>query len=372
VGSLAAGVAHEINNPLAYILSNLNHLWARIGESSGLSRAEKEAQQEIISDSLEGAGRVRRIVRDLWSLSPRAQEETESVDVNAVLESCINVAMNEIRHRATLVRELGDTPLVSGDRTRLAQVLLNLLVNAAQAIPEGDAAAQRITVRTRFDAESDTVEVEVADTGTGIPAANLDRIFEPFFTTKPVGRGMGLGLSICHGIVAALGGRLTVRSRESEGSTFTVTLRAARRGEVAERPRAPDTVPESDLTARLLVIDDDPSVARALSRTLRQRDVTVAIGGRAGLAAIEKDTFDVVICDVMMPDVSGLDVYRRMRELRAGSERAIVFVTGGAFTDAANAFLERIPNPRIAKPFEPEELRAAIRRVLASRAGRSP
>jgi signal transduction histidine kinase/CheY-like chemotaxis protein len=368
VGSLAAGVAHEINNPLAYILANLDHLATRIGETSGLALAEKAPLQEVIAESLAGAERVRCIVRDLWSLSPRAHEEQESVDVRGVLESCMNVAMNEIRHRATLVRELGDAPPVIGDRTRLAQVFLNLLVNAAQAIPEGDAAAQRITVRTRFDAASDMVHVDVADTGRGIPAANLDRIFEPFFTTKPVGRGMGLGLSICHGIVTGLGGRLTVRSRVGEGSTFTVSLRVAHSNEVAARRRpSPDAVPGSESMARLLVIDDDPSVARALRRALPQRDVTVAIGGRAGLAALEGGTFDAVICDVMMPDVSGIDIYRRMRELRAGSELTMVFVTGAAFTDAASAFLRAVPNACIAKPFEPEDVRAAVRRVLASR-----
>jgi CheY-like chemotaxis protein len=258
---------------------------------------------------------------------------------------------------------------VIGDRSRLAQVFLNLLVNAAHAIPEGDAAGQRITVRTRFDAAAEVVEIDVADTGAGIPAANLDRIFEPFFTTKPVGRGMGLGLSICNGIVSALGGRLTVRSREGEGSTFTVALPRAGPPAVAarSRPRPEDPAPESESTARLLVIDDDPSVARALRRALRQREVTVAIGGRAGLAALEGGTFDAVVCDVMMPDVSGMDVYRRMSELRPGSERTIVFVTGGTFTAAASTFLETVPNARIAKPFEPEEVRAAVRRVLSSR-----
>jgi PAS domain S-box-containing protein len=371
VGSLAAGVAHEINNPLAYILANLEHLWSRLGDASGLPLAERSALREVVADSLEGAERVRRIVRDLWSLSPHAHEEQESVDVRAVLESCISVAMNEIRHRATLVRELGDVPPVVGDRTRLAQVLLNLLVNAAQAIPEGNASAQRITVRARLVAASGTVEVDVADTGAGIPAANLHRIFEPFFTTKPVGRGMGLGLSICHGIVAALGGRLTVQSREGEGSTFTVALRAARPGAVAPPPRAA-SAPEPDRKARLLVIDDDPGVARALHQVLAQHEVTVAIGGGAGLAALERSTFDAVLCDVMMPDVSGMDVHRRMRELRPGSERTVVFVTGGAFTDAASAFLESVPNPCITKPFKAEEVRAAVRLVLASPAAPEP
>jgi PAS domain S-box-containing protein len=371
VGSLAAGVAHEINNPLTFVLANLDHLASRVRDAAGLPVAEQESLRALIAESLEGAERVRRIVRDLWSLSPHAHEEQDVADVRAVLDSCVNVAMNEIRHRATLVRELGDVPPVVGDRTRLAQVFLNLLVNAAQAIPEGDVSAHRITVRTRVDAATDTVEVDVADTGVGIPAANLDRIFEPFFTTKPVGRGMGLGLSICHGLVAALGGRLTVRSREGEGSTFTVALRAARSRAAAARARAPRVAADEGRTGRVLVIDDDPGVARALRLALQQLDVTVAIGGRAGLAALEATRFDAVVCDVMMPDVSGMDVHRRMRELRPGSEHTVVFVTGGTFTEAATAFLETVPNPCVAKPFDPEDLRAAVRRVVVA-AGRGP
>ena len=368
LGSLAAGVAHEINNPLAYILANLQHLSADI-ESSALSPSEKEPLQEVVHESLEGARRARGIVRDLSLLSPREQEAPEPVDLQPVLQSCINVATNEIRHRATLVRELADVPPVVGDRTRLAQVFLNLLVNAAHAVPEGTAAAHRITVRTRFDAAEGMVQVDVADTGCGIPAENMNRIFEPFFTTKSLGRGTGLGLSICRGIVTALGGRISVTSRLGEGSTFTVSLRPASAGvEPSQRPPALEPMPESERRARLLVIDDDPGVARALRRALLQKDVTVAIGGLAGIAALEKERFDVVLCDVMMPDVTGMDVHHRLGELRPGDERAIVFVTGGTFTEAAQAFLEAISNPRLAKPFEVEDVRAAVRRALSLRA----
>ncbi len=366
LGNLAAGVAHEINNPLAYILANLQHLSARMGEVPGLSTADETGLREVVRESLEGTLRARDIVRDLSSLSPGGQAELEPVDVHAVLQSCINVAMNEIRHRATLVRDLGSTPPVIADRARLAQVFLNLLINAAQAIREGDVAAHRITVRTRFDAAEGMVQVDVADTGDGIPAANLTRIFEPFFTTKPLGSGTGLGLSICHGIVAAFGGRISVRSREGEGSTFTVSLRAASsRVEPAPAPTSPGRVLESERGARLLVIDDDPGVARALRRVLLQENVTVAIGGRAGIAALEQGQFDAVLCDVMMPDLSGMDVHRRLSEIRPGAELTIVFVTGGTFTEDARSFLASVPNHCLEKPFAVEDVRAAVRHALA-------
>ncbi len=224
IGSLAAGVAHEINNPLACILSNLHHLSSRIGERPALAPGDEAELVGVIRESIEAAGRARDIVRDLSWLSPREQRGPEPVDVSALLHSCINVAMSAIRPRATLLSVPGNVPPVLGDRARLAQVFLNLLVNAAEAIPEGDAAAQRISVSTSFDRADGMVRIDVADTGRGIPAAISSRIFDPFFTTKPFGRGTGLGLSICHGIVTALGGRISVRSREGEGSTFSVSL----------------------------------------------------------------------------------------------------------------------------------------------------
>ena len=370
LGSLAAGVAHEINNPLAYILANLQHLATEI-DGSQLSPEVKASLQEVLTESLEGARRTRAIVRDLSSLSPREQTAPEPVDVRAVLQSCINVATNEIRHRATLVRDLAEVPPVMGDRTRLAQVFLNLLVNAAHAIPEGRASAHRITVRTRLESTQGVVQVDIADTGCGIPIANRTRIFEPFFTTKSLGHGTGLGLSICRGIVTSLGGDISVASLPGGGSTFTVSLRPAPSHlEPPQRPPAPGEVPESERTARLLVIDDDPGVARALRRALLQQDVTMAIGGLAGIAAFEREHFDVVLCDVMMPEATGMDVHRRLGELRPGAQLAIVFVTGGTFTEEARAFLEAIPNPRISKPFEVEDVRAAVRRALALGAAR--
>jgi PAS domain S-box-containing protein len=365
VGSLAAGVAHEINNPLAYVLANLQHLSASIDGLSAISREERDALLEVAREALDGARRARGIVRDLSSLAPRENPAPEPVDLGDVLEPCINVAMNEIRHRATLVRELASVPAVVGDRTRLAQVFLNLLVNAAQAVPEGRPESHRITVRSRYDPAEGLVHVDVADTGTGIPAAHLGRIFEPFFTTKPVGHGTGLGLSICRGIVAAIGGRIAVQSREGEGSTFTVSLRAAPTGvERQEEPAPPAEESDLERGARVLVIDDDPAVARALKRALLQKDVTIALGGEAGVAALENERFDVVLCDVMMPNVSGMDVHRRVAELRPGAERSIVFVTGGTFTAAARAFLEGLPNACLPKPFDVAEVRTAVRRAL--------
>jgi PAS domain S-box-containing protein len=230
LGTLAAGVAHEINNPLSYLLSNLRFMndelqdLARTGESVAGERGQEV--REALKEALVGSERVREIVRDLKSFSRQGDEQREPVDVHAVLDSCVNLAWSEIRHRARLVKSYGQVPPVLGNASRLGQVFLNLLVNAAQAIPEGSALeAQEIHLSTWH--EERWVGVAVRDTGVGIPPENRARLFSAFFTTKPEGVGTGLGLSICQGIVVALGGRITVESEPGKGSTFRVLLPVA-------------------------------------------------------------------------------------------------------------------------------------------------
>ncbi|HYS79079.1 MAG TPA: ATP-binding protein [Anaeromyxobacteraceae bacterium] len=357
LGTLAAGVAHEINNPLAFILSNLTYALeelARTGTAPGeVVRALEEAR--------EGSVRVREIVRDLKTFSRPEDRPDEEVDLPAVLRSAMNLAQNEIRHRAQLEADLRPVPPVSASAHRLGQVFLNLLINAAQAIPEGQADRHRIGVVCR--AEGAQVVVEVSDTGVGIPEELLPRVFEPFFTTKPVGVGTGLGLSVCHGIVTAVGGDITVESRPG-ATTFRVLLPAADApAPAAEEPPRP---PARRTRVRVLVVDDEPMVARAIARTLSAHDVTVLHSGAAALERLRQDAgYDVVLCDLMMPEVNGMDLHERLLlEAPATSER-LVFMTGGAFTSQAREFLARVPNARVDKPFEPAALRALVDGLVA-------
>ncbi|MEW5854662.1 MAG: PAS domain S-box protein [Myxococcota bacterium] len=242
VGTLAAGVGHEVNNPLTYVDANLDYasrsaqevadlLLAQVGNVSpaaatALDTARERLRElgEALGDARDGAGRVRNIVRDLKTFS-RADEDTAGrVRVERVLESAINMAGNVIRQRARLVKEVGATPPVVANESRLGQVFLNVLVNAAQAIPEGREPRE---IHVRTFTEGDRVVVSIADTGVGIPPENLRRIFDPFFTTKPVGQGTGLGLSVCHNIIRALGGEIRVRSQVGVGSEFRLILPAA-------------------------------------------------------------------------------------------------------------------------------------------------
>ena len=232
MGTLAAGVAHEINNPLTYVMANIGFVAERLTKlqpafPSPLFRRQLEELGTALSEAQEGAVRVRQIVRDLKTLARGDEEHYGPVDIRRMIETSIGMVAKDIQAKAQLVVDLGDVPLVEGSESRLGQVLVNLLVNAAQAIGDGETAANRIRIATRTDGAGRAV-ISVTDTGSGIPPDVLGRIFDPFFTTKPVGVGTGLGLFICHGIVKALGGEITVESAPGKGTTFRVLLPPAR------------------------------------------------------------------------------------------------------------------------------------------------
>ena len=245
LGSLAAGVAHEINNPLTYVRSNLSYVREELGRS-GADPAAQGALDQALADAGDGVERVGAIVRRLMDLSRvETAGEAQPVDLHATLDLCVDMVRADVQPKARIDRQYGPIPQVLGDRTRLVQVFLNLLLNASQAVPEGDPARHEIRIATRLDPDGARVMVEVSDTGQGIPQASLARVWDPFFTTKPVGQGVGLGLSICRNLVTALGGKIAVRSREGAGSTFTVWLRAAGvgKGEDAEARGAESSRP---------------------------------------------------------------------------------------------------------------------------------
>ena len=362
VGTLAAGVAHEINNPLAYVMANLDMMAEEIGalESSNPRMREVEI---LLNEARHGAERARKIVRGLRAFSRADEEHRTPLDVRTVLDTAVNMTHNEIRHRARLVKDYGEVAPVEADETRLAQVFINLLVNAAQAIPEGHADRNEIRVVTRMDPLGRVV-VEVRDTGCGIPADAIGRIFDPFFTTKDVGQGTGLGLAICHGIVAALGGTITVESEEEKGTSLRVELPSANvePNEVKEKPvvasRPPSTRP-----GHVLVIDDDPMIGKALRMVLDgEHVVTVMTDGKEALELLlGGQSFDVILCDLMMPQMTGMDIYDALSRALPQLLDRVVFLTGGAFTSGARAFLDAIPNQRVEKPFAPQNLRALVR-----------
>ena len=360
VGTLAAGVAHEINNPLAYVMANLDYAIQEAQVPEAVEpRPGSEDLAQALQEAREGAERIRLIVRDLKTFSRPADERTEQVDPHRALDSAVTMAWNEIRHRARLVKDYQPVPLTYANEGRLGQVFLNLLVNAAHAIPEGAADQHEIRLSTSVDAEGRIV-AEVRDSGRGIPEAIRARILEPFFTTKPVGEGTGLGLSICHSLITQLGGELSFDSVVGRGTTFRVVLLPADRREREEAPVAP--VESSGRRGRILVVDDEPRVLAALERHLgKAHELILFNHAEAALVWLERGLpWDLILCDVMMPELTGVDFHetlsRRMPE-RAGH---VIFLTGGAFTPRAREFLDRVDNPRLDKPFDFRALHALV------------
>ncbi len=362
VGTLAAGVAHEINNPLATVLANLE-LATR--ETADLLRAQGELPRLLelrdeLRDAREAAERVRATVRDLKTFSRSDDESLGPIDLQRVLDSSARMAWNEVRHRARLVKDYQPAPAVEGNEARLGQVFLNLIVNAAQAIPEGKADEHQISLVIR----STTAEVivEVHDSGAGIPPEVLTLIFAPFFTTKPVGVGTGLGLSISQRIINKLGGRITVESEVGKGTVFRVHLRRAQ----TVAPSPPDelvsSAPPPPRRGKLLVIEDEPSLLLAIERTLSgHHDVTTLSRAYGALERIVAGArYDVILCDLMMPEMTGMDLHAALLSAAPDQALRMIFLSGGTFTPRARAFLDQVPNLRIEKPFELMELRTIV------------
>ncbi len=361
MGTLAAGAAHEINNPLAYVIANLQYALPELRKlAAELPPGRLHEIEEALAAVHEGAERIRHTAGDLKTFSRIDESQFGCVDVRRILDSSARMAHTEIRHRARLVKDYVATPLVQANRGRLGQVFLNLVVNAAHAIEEGALDRNEIGLRTGTDAAGCAV-VEVRDTGAGIPSENLRRIFDPFFTTKPIGIGTGLGLFICKNIVAGLGGELTVESEVGRGSVFRVALPPAAGRTASEEPRAAPVA--GGRRGRVMVVDDEPAIAESIRRLLTEDHdvVTFTSARRAREQFVLGDRFDVILCDLMMPEMTGMDLHAELVRIAPTQADRMVLLTGGAFTAGARDFLQQVVNRRIAKPFDAQEIRAVVR-----------
>lgn len=355
-GTLAAGVAHEINNPLSYLLGNVELMRRRLA-----SDADRARFGEALDDMADGLGRIRDVVRDLSTLARPDEDAVGALELRRVIDAAIRIVTPSLKHRTRVETSYADdVPLVLANESRLGQVVMNLLLNASQAMPERPRSESLVEVRTRREGTSAVIEVR--DNGTGIAPAHLGRVFDPFFTTKDVGVGTGLGLSVCRGIVEALGGRIEAESELGKGATFRVVLPAAPASADSVRPVSR----EGPVSGRVLVVDDERLVRRAVSQLLAARGYEVEQRESVGeaLALLEDGAqIDVIVCDVMMPEASGAELHERLLATRPELARRMVFVTGGAVTDATQAFLDRVAGAVVRKPFELAALAAAIERV---------
>jgi signal transduction histidine kinase len=365
VGTLAAGVAHEINNPLAALVANLDVVALSIAALLKGSRSPEEGMkglreiEEPLRDAREAADRVRQIVKDVKIFSRADASESRPIDVHRIMDSSLRIAWNEIRNRARLTKNYGKIPMVQANESRMGQVFLNLIVNAAQAIPEGNPAGNEIQITTA-PSDDGRVAVEVRDTGSGMSEAVRSKIFDAFFTTKPAGVGTGLGLSICHRLISEMGGAISVESEEGGGSVFRILLLAAK-GDVV----TPDGVtppPRPARRGRVLVVDDEEMLGTVIRRMLiGEHDVITVTSAQAALELVARgERYDVIFSDLMMPEMTGMDLHAALTRLMPQQAERIVFMSGGAFTAPVRDFLGSVGNPRINKPFDVGTLRALV------------
>ncbi len=359
LGTLAAGVAHEINNPLAYVLLNLQYLMREVPKFRG-DPARLQLFLDRLHEARHGTERVSTIVRDLRAFARTDQESTTAVELERVIGAALRVASAQIQGVARVTETYEAVPPVQGNSARLEQVFLNLLINAAQSFGGRASPENEIRILVRHDGQR--VTSEVSDNGGGIDADLLSRVFDPFFTTKP-GIGTGLGLPICHSIVTRLGGEIDVTSTVGRGTTFRVSLPAHVRTHPEHLP-TPQPQRVAARRARVLVVDDELPLASMLSRVLSdEHEVIIATSAREALAELRQRNFDVVLCDLLMPVMSGMDLYRELKEQLPGTEQRMVFMTGGAFTPRAAEFLTTVSNPRLEKPFDLNQVRQLVRKL---------
>jgi signal transduction histidine kinase len=388
VGRLAAGLAHEVNNPLTFVLANLESLreshqamrrfvrqlrvelstqeaitpqsFERMATEANLQEILDDAA-DMLTDCYKGTHRIQDIARSLGTFSRADDDRAELVDLTRVVDDACAMVFNQIRYRARLVKRFEPIPSVAAFPGKITQALVNLLTNAAEAIEGGAYEEHRIVVSTRADEQN--VVISVRDTGTGISEEHRDRIFTAGFTTKAHRGGMGLGLASCRRIAMEHGGRLEVHHLLEGGTRFDLVIPVETGLEIAEPRRESRPVSEAPLRrARLLIVDDDAMVLSALRRRLRRRyDVVTVLGGVEALALLDEDSeFDSILCDLMMPRVDGKSFYDSIRRENPELAERIVFMSGGAFTPRLRKFAASVPNPVLQKPVSRDDLESML------------
>ncbi|UJR84869.1 PAS domain S-box protein [Sandaracinus amylolyticus] len=365
LGLLAAGVAHEINNPLTFVSLGVQALERKIE----LLVADPLVREELVAmlgPMRDGTARVAEIVRDLRAFA--RSEDTPppgEIDVVKVIATAERMAAHELRHRARLVRRITGQPRAHGHAGRLEQVMLNLLVNAMQAFAED---AFDPTVIVTCAEREGSVEITVEDNAGGIPEETRARVFDPFFSTKPANIGTGLGLWICHGLVTSMGGTIALESVLGRGTAVRVRIPTASpaNGRTSPPSVVPASADEGLRPMRVLVVDDEPTLGRLIQLLLSgEHQVHAVTSAEDALACFDAgERYDAVLCDVMMPRTSGPELHERVRAAWPELAGRFVFMTGGALTERSRHYLDTSPQPLLDKPFSPDVLRHALRRVV--------
>lgn len=389
IGRLAAGVAHEVNNPLTFVLANLESLReschtihrfvrkldvALDPETEGDIARVRELSQEyairevvedaadMLTDCNKGMNRIQDIARSLGTFSRADEDEAELVDISRVVDDACAMVFNQIRYRARLVKRFESTPTVAAYPGRIAQALVNMLVNAAESIRGGKYNDHRIVVATYVREEE--ISISVTDTGEGVPAKDREHIFVPGYTTRADEGAMGLGLTLCSKVADEHGGRVEVHPLEGQGTRFELIIPCDTGLSVRVQRR--DSRPPSEMPfqgQRLLIVDDDAMVLSALRRRLQRRyEVVTVLGGVEALALLSEDPdFDAIICDLMMPEVDGKSFYEAVSTDHPALLGKTVFMSGGAFTPRLRKFAASISNIVLQKPVSRDRLDEVLR-----------
>jgi PAS domain S-box-containing protein len=358
LGQTISGVAHELNNPLATILT-----WSeRLAE-----RTTDETSRRGIGIILNEAERAARIVRNLLTFARKRVSTRSIFDINRVVRETLALRADEQRQQQIeVVCSLASgLPQVFADAHQIQQVLLNLVINAEQAMLAANGRGA-LAVRTSCDTEREAIVLEVTDDGPGVPEELKGRIFDPFFTTKEVGTGTGLGLTVAYAIVQEHGGRIRTESPASRGATFVVELPVGSARAIG-RQRPPSPSFDARTGATVLLVEDDAALASAVSEALIDAGLKVdrASDGQEALARVRQNSYDAVVCDLKMPRVDGMMLYRAIAAVTPALARRVIFVTGDVAGTDAERFLEESGCRWLAKPFRLGDLLRAIRETLA-------
>ncbi|MCX5746604.1 MAG: response regulator, partial [Proteobacteria bacterium] len=369
VGQLAAGVGHEINNPLTVAQVNLEILCEELNGTTDSAT--------LASEALESLRRIGRVVDDLRSAAKPTAALVDNVDARAIVRSAVQLTSHRLRHVANIKDELHEVVTIKADAVRLRQAFGNLLVNAAQALELGASGPPTIELRSRRIGP-DRVAIEIVDHGVGMGPTTLARLSEPYFSTRHERGGMGLGLFVARNILVGLGGTLEFESELGRGTVARVILPI--------EPGAPQPQPPVEATPRdeppraasplasrprALVVDDEPMIARTIKRQLATFDVTVCSDGAEAFGVLEGDpNFDLIICDLMMPRMSGAELHAALTTTHPSYLARILFISGGAVTEHSIQFLARDDIHFVTKPFSRAELATAVEGIMTTNAAR--
>lgn len=389
IGQLAAGVAHEINNPAAYIMANISSMQATISEIKDICSRVKDClefddldtlrdklrevlsasniypilaeSEEILKETFDGVDRIRSIVKDLRIFSRLEEDKLEFTSINEVIDIACNMTYNEIKHKARLEKNLSKLPLIKADKGKLVQVIINMMLNSAQAIVQGDMDNNKIRIIS--ESKDDKITVRIEDTGKGIPPEARDHIFEPFFTTKPKEKGTGLGLALCADIINKHKGEIRLLDTSSEGTRFEIKIpfdpKDAVKGPLTQQDYAKL---RSGNKKRLLLIDDEALLLKAYKRNL-QDDYQISTCERAeeALELLKKDQdFHLILCDIIMPGMSGIDLFNEIREKMPELSKKFVFCSGSGFGFSSKEIKDTYDNIFLQKPISMAKLKETI------------